>query len=596
MKDDTVNLTQPAARSPEAGPVAGASDYSSPVGVPATPRPEQGAFGGGAYEGAAQFSRELANWHVRNGSADLDILPKKDLLDARSKDVARNDAYVENGIEKLKDSVVGAKFTLNANPNLEYLKRIDKRFDEKWLEEFQEEQEAEWELYAESNSRWVDAARKKTATEIIRLGLASILLQGENLISSEWVRRQRRPYRTAFLMIDPTRLDDPGVTTDAATVKNNIRKGVRLNAYGEAVGYFIANDHPHDYYPMFRSDFTGRSFQYTPKETPWGRMNIFHGYEERRVGQTRGIAKMVSALKEMKMTKSFRDVMLQNAIVNATYAATIESELPTQSVLEMLGGSDATSPEEFGTAINGYTGGFLASLAQYLAESNGTTLNGVKIPHLFPGTKLNMLKAAQGGPLGTEFETSLLRYLSANMGMSYEQFTGDMSNVNYSTLRGAINETEKRMKVSKRVDAERIANFMYCNWTEERFVEGSIVSMPKNPPPFWEGMNREAYSQADWMNSGRGQVEELKETQAASLRLKAKISTREEEMGRFGKDWRRQIRQMGRERDYAKKFEIDLEFDDNALNAASGQPREKDASDDDGEKPIKKDKSKPRAR
>lgn len=539
----------------------------------------QSGLGGGAYEGAARMSRELASWRATNRSADADMLPNKSILDARSTDISRNDAYIENGITKRKDSVVGAKFQLNASPNITYLEKKDKRLDETWAEEFQEEVEALWELSAESNSRWIDAQRKKTATEIIRLSLGSVLIHGEVIISSEWIRRSRRPFKTAYQMIDPARMDDPHVSGYGNENNKNIRRGVRLNQYGEPVGYFISSDHPHDYYPSIRSITNGKMFQYTPTETPWGRTNILHAFEEQRVGQSRGLSKMVSALSEMKMTKKFREVMLQNAIVNATYAAAIESELPTKEVFEMMGGADVNS-EEFESAISNYSAGYLSSLQAYLEGTNGTMLNGVKIPHLFPGTKLNLMPAASGGPLGTEFEQSLLRYLAANFNMSYEQFSGDMQNVNYSTLKGAINETEKHVKVEKRIIADRVANFMYCNWLEEMFVTNQISCMPRNSPVFWDDMNREAYSAAEWTNSGRGQIEELKETQAATLRLKANLTTLEDEQARFGKDWRRSIRQKARERDYAKKFKIDLSFEDNGLNAASGSPRDKTPSDE----------------
>lgn len=552
----------------------------------AAPIQEDVALGGGAYEGAQRLSREMATWKTVNGSADRDTLPHKSILDARSKDIARNDAYIDNGIEKYKDSVVGAKFTLNCAPNIDYLKRRDKRLDEVWMEEFQEEVESLWELSAESESRWIDGQRTKTATEIVRLGVASKLLQGEVLMSSEWLRRSRRPFNTAFLMIDPSRLDDPNIELGRALPKN-IRKGVRLNAQGEPVGYFIMNEHPHDYMPMFRHITTGRSFQYTPRETPWGRRNILHTFEEKRVGQTRGVSKMVSSLKEMKMTKEFRDIMLQNAITVSSFAAAIESELPSAQIYEMLGGSDV-EPSDFEDGVSSFAGGFLGALGEYLKSSNGTMMNGVKIPHLFPGTKLNLMPAGQGGPLGTDFEKSLLRYLAACMNMSFEQFSGDMTGVNYSTLKGAINETQKHMKVEKRLTAERIMNFMYGNWLEEMIVNGMVTSLPRNAPAFWEEMNREAYTQAEWFNTGRGQIEELKETQAASLRVKSRLSTFEDEHAHLGKDWRRAMRQMKREEDFAKALGLELrpEQEDNMMNASTGAVREKEASEDEGDGPT----------
>lgn len=544
--------------------------------VAVSSNPETVAMGGG-YEAARKLGQEMAGWLARNNSADRDILPVKDRIDARAVDIVRNDAYVEGGIEKTKNAVVGARLLLSSDPKIDYLSLQDSRFDSKWAEEFQTEIETKWDLYAESESRWVDAQRSKTASEIVRLNLGSLMIQGEALISSEWIRRQaRRPYKTAFLSLDPFRVGDPQAGNSTETVGKNIRKGVRLNQYGEAIGYFIANEHPHDYYPSIRNDMTGAMYQYVPKETPWGRTNILLMQEERRVAQTRGVSRMAAALKEMKMTKNFRDVMLQNAIVNATYAAAIESDLPTKEVLEMLGGGENATMDQFEGAISGYTGGYLAALAAYIENSNGTTLNGVKIPHLFPGTKMTLQPAAQGGPLGTDFEKSLLRYLAASMNMSFEQFSGDMSDVNYSTLKGAINETEKSIRVIKRNAADRMMNMMYRNFMEELFANDEIESMPRGHQVFfWDRMNRDAYCSAQWFNSGRGQIDELKETQAAGLRLKFGISTLEAEAGRFGMDYRQLMRQRKREEEFAKRLGLTLGYNDPSLNAASGAPRDK---------------------
>ncbi|AKJ74080.1 portal protein [Salmonella phage 35] len=64
---------------------------------------------------------------------------------------------------------------------------------------------------------------------------------------------------------------------------------------------------------------------------------MIHIIEALLPGQTRGISEMVAALKQMKMTRNFQEVTLQNAIVNATYAAAIESELPSDVVFNQMG-------------------------------------------------------------------------------------------------------------------------------------------------------------------------------------------------------------------------------------------------------------------
>ncbi len=51
-------------------------------------------------------------------------------------------------------------------------------------------------------------------------------------------------------------------------------------------------------------------------------------------------------------------------------------------------------------------------------------------------------------------------------------------------------------------------------------------------------------------------MDELKETQAAVLRMQNGISTLQDENARLGHDWRRQMRQMRREQDWKDFFKI----------------------------------------
>jgi capsid protein len=52
-----------------------------------------------------------------------------------------------------------------------------------------------------------------------------------------------------------------------------------------------------------------------PARKPWGRLQMIHILEQQRPDQTRGISEMVATLKELRITKRFRDIVLQNAVV-----------------------------------------------------------------------------------------------------------------------------------------------------------------------------------------------------------------------------------------------------------------------------------------
>lgn len=524
--------------------------------------PNESAMVGGAYEAASRFEREVAMWSASGGSADQDILGDKDLLDWRTRDAVRNDAYVHAAMDIRKDNIVGSMYMLNSKPECHVL-----GLDDVWAEEYQQEVEAKFTLWSESIFGHPDASRALTLTGITRLGVGLELMAGEVLIVGKWIEDAHRPFSTAVQIIDTDRLSNP----PEAIASPLLRGGVQKNRNGEAIGYHIRRAHPYD--PV---DIESARWDYEPAKTSWGRQNVIHIREMFRPDQTRGISAMVAGLEETRIGKKFRRVVLQNAVVNATYAASIESELPTQAVFEALG---AGKGEDVQSAITKYAAGYLGALNSYMQGSKNTMLNGVRIPHLFPGTKFQLRPAGQGGPLGTEFEQSILRYLAALLGVSYEQLSRDYSKTNYSSAKAALNETWKGMLARKRIVADTIATHIFLMWLEEAFAKGEIASLPRNAPNFWEGLNREAYGRCDWIGASRGQIDELKETQAAVLRLKSGLSTREDELGRLGKDWRKVLSQLAREQKEADRLGLNFTENDPSLNAASGTPREEDSTD-----------------
>ena len=307
---------------------------------------------------------------------------------------------------------------------------------------------------------------------------------------------------------------------------------------------------------------------------------MIHIIDQWRPDQSRGISAMVSALKEMRMTKKYRDIVLQSAVLNATYAASIESDLPTEVVLQQAGGGDAT-------ALSGFAKTYLGEVARYVGGSRNIHLDGAKIPVFYPGTKMKLQNAGTPGGVGTDFEASMLRYIAASLGVSYEQLSKDYSSANYSNLRAALAETAKRMRVQKRNVADRFATIYFRLWLEEALNKGEITAMPRKAPNWYDGLNADAYSACEWIGASMGQIDELKETQAAVLRINNGLSTREIELSRLGKDWRVVYGQLSREKKAAEAHGLEFGADKssrNMMNAASGTPS------DTGDGPRSEDK------
>lgn len=530
MRDRLAEITELAGPfSPS--PVAPVSGVVLPADTGASPT----AMVGESYDAANRLSKDMMLWQPPIRSADSDISGGKRIMDARVRDTVRNDAYSAAGAEIRKDSIVGAMYMLNAKPRYEYLGLENSAMDETWAEEFQKEAEIKFTLWAESPSCYVDAQRVNTLTGLVRLAVAQFTTTGEVFATAEYPR-DRQPFRTAIQMVDPDRLSTPPTMRDGPQMKMGVEKG----RFGEPLAYHIRDNHPGDV-------FTSRnSWTRVARTYGWGRDKVLHIFEQQRAGQTRGISCMVAALKEARITKRFREVTLQNAVLNATYAATIESELPSEMVFQAIGGSQL-DPNSVAKALSSVTGGYMNAFSAYADTADNLMMDGIKVPHLLPGMKLNLRSPSQGGLIGTDFEQSLLRYIAAILGVSYEQLSKDYSKTNYSSARAANNETWKTMQSIKRNVTDRFASSIYTLWLEEAIAMGEISSMPRNAPSFWQRMNKEAYAAAEWIGSSRGQIDELKETQAAVLRLQNGLSTYEDEHSRLGRDWRQVFTQKKRE-------------------------------------------------
>lgn len=520
----------------------------------------------GGYEGADRYDQSLAMWQSPLQSADADILPDKDIIDGRARDMLRNDAYVQGGANLHKDNIVGAQYLLNTRPASRV---IFGKIDDRWEEEFQEEVEEKFELYAESADYWLDAQRTSSFTGLVRLAVGIHLAAGEVLAAVEWVK-DGRPFNTAIQMLDLDRLSTrPESINDPA-----VRAGIRFDSRGAPQAYQIRTEHPNDIGPL---TWALPEWKEVSIRKPWGRLQMIHIHEQTRADQSRGVSELATSLREQKMSRRFRDVNLQRAIMQSLFAAAITSELPSETVFQQMGGA-AMSADQCQTAIRNYATGYLSAIKEYVGASNNIKLDGARIPHFYPGTQLQMLSPTSGQALGQEFEQSLLRYIAASIGVSYEQLSRDYTSTNYSSARAAMTETWKFMQARKKLVADRFASLIYRLWLEEAINKGEIFAFPKRKAGLlYTGgvlnLKFDAISRCEWVGASRGQIDELKETQAAVLRINNGLSTAEDELARLGKDWRKVYRQLKREQTLRESLGLTFVANDpSMINALSAEP------------------------
>lgn len=489
---------------------------------------------GGGFEGADRLSRSMSSWYPNYESADSALLPEKDLLDARSADLMRNDGYFTGAADKYRDSIVGAQFHLNSDPMWRVL-----GFSEDWADEFQQEVEERFSLYADSSENWVDASGQNNLTSLLRLATGgSYFIHGEVLAVAEYID-DGRPWSTAIQLVDPARLSNPHGMPDSQF----LRGGKRLDRNGRCYAGWIRKAHPFDVTQSFE-DATWRSIN---ASLPWGRKQLIHHVKQQRISQSRGIGLMVSALKEIRTRRKLSDVELQNVVLNSVYAASLESDLPAEIAAEILG-ADSGETE----------GGYENLVAKHQAYFSGKNvyMDGVKVPVLPPGTKLNMQRSTTNANSNFSFEKSLLRYMARPLGMSYEELTGDFTSTNFASAKAALGESWKSYNGTKAEMVDPVATDIFALFLEEEISKGRIHSLPKGfgLREFYTGNNKAALTNCSWLGAPRPEIDPEKERRADIMGLAAGTFTFEEICAKRGKDWRQVLRQRSREQKFIESL------------------------------------------
>lgn len=486
--------------------------------------------------GADLDADELRGWYPQEASADGELLPELKTLRARTRDLIRNHGLTSGAVQTHLDNVVGPNLRLSLKPDWRAL-GISREAGREWARNT----EAKFYAWANDLGCYCDAARRHTFNGLLSMAYRSYLTSFESLATIEWLPdRPGAKYATAIQQLDPALLSNPDGTVNG----EHLREGVVLGDMGEAVGYWFASHLVND--PMMQQRI--RKWRYVPRETPWGRQLVVHVFDGDMPGQSRGKTGIVSIIAQNKMLQKFQQVSLQAAILNAMYAAVIESPFDWE-----LAGAALGVRNDRATQSNPVDGYMKARAAFH--KDGFIRYNGVKIPHLYPGEKFE-LKAAQHPTAAFQaFEECVLRHLAAGFNMTYEQFSRDYSKTNYSSARAAMIEAWRFFSGRRYFIGARIATQYFAAWLEEAMDSGDVET-PAGAPDFYDA--KSAYTRCTWIGPGKGHIDPLKEEQAATVAFANGTTTFEKECAERGLDWEEVLEQQAYEK--ARKRELEAEY------------------------------------
>lgn len=477
---------------------------------------------------AGSQSKQLLSWQPSEKSADVIINPGKSLADARSVDSVLNSGIMA-GVQKVFcDNIVGQNYRLNARPDWRAIGAT-----EAWANEYKTILESKFRLMSNSIEGFLDADGARTFTDLVRLTLCTFVQTGEILCTTERDGSAWRPIETCIRVINPQRLSNKDMEPDSPT----LRRGIVLSSSGRHIAYQIRNGLSGDYginYDVYK-------WKTVRRNSPTGRRLVLHVYESVMAEQSRGIAAMTAALKNLRMIDRFNELTLEAQAIGASIVAVATSDYPTEMLASAFGGIPNGSSETRDAYLD--LSKQMTTVYNAMLKSANITVNGAKIVCLPAGVKIDAKRLGEPIIDPSKFMASQYRSAARALGISYEHFTGDYSGTNYVTVRASNGESWGHLKIIKTMTTDVVANYVLRLIVEEMLINGELP-MPSGRTIidfYRDPIFREGLCSANWMGGSPTSLDAVKEIQSATMRMAALVSSPSIEAAKMGYDWDTEI-------------------------------------------------------
>lgn len=465
-----------------------------PKAVEKTPRKIVNS--GYSHYGASYARKALIGWMSHSASADEDIADNIKALRERSRDLYMGVPLATGAIKTIRTNVVGSGLMMNSHIDRDVL-----GLSEEQAVEWQKKTEREWLLWSEDVN--CDAARMCNFYEFQALALLSTLMSGDCFVALPFIKRPNCAYDLRLNLIESDRVCNP-YNVDALA-KINVVEGVEIGQYGEPVAYYVAKHHP---YSIHR----GADFKQDWKRVPAfgaksGRRNILHLMSDiERPGQRRGVPLLAPVIEALKQLGRYTDAELVAAVVSGYFTVFITQDNPSNGLDSML---------------SGMTG---ADVSAMTSDPNDVSLGNGAIVNLSEGEKIETANPGRPNTAFDGFVTSICRQIGAALEIPYELLMKNFTS-SYSASRGALLEAWKMFRMRRQWIVNRLCQPVYEEWLSEAVAKGRIDA----PGFFDDPVIKKAWCHADWSGDAQGQLDPLKEAEAAKLRVEEGFSTREHE-------------------------------------------------------------------
>jgi lambda family phage portal protein len=418
------------------------------------------------YEGAAE-GRRHSNWLMKNNPS-VKLLIQKDLknLIARSRELSINNPYAKSAPAKIANSVVGTGIipAITVKDILEKGK-VKKVPNKEKVAQIAQTAWAEW-----ANELTCDYNNDYNFYGLQHLIIRTVITSGEMLVLRKRVTPDQNKYGFQILLLEGDYIDTSKNTT-ADPDGGYTFYGIKYDKANKRAGYWIYDRHPSEGNP-------------TSILVPI--QDIIHVLDVERAGQARGVPTAASTILRQKDIDEYEDAELLGKKTSACFPIFVENSDPE--------GQDQNERVE----------SIEPGMINYLNANEKVTFATPPISNGY-----------------AEFVKSQQRGIANGYMLSYEMYTNDYSNVNFSS--GRMGWIEFQRQVYYWQYLMLIPKF--CDKAFSWFVEGLQIS---------HSIDKKIEIKATWTAPRREMIDPVKETNAKRTAIRAGLTS-----------WQETVRQDG---------------------------------------------------
>ncbi len=472
-------------------------------------------FGGTpVYDGTGGGRRALA-WMPSNPGAVAALSLAQDELRAKSRDLVRRNAWAAAGIEAFVANAIGTGIKPQSMVPDQATREAIHSLWWDWCEH-------------------ADAAGLTDFYGLQALVTRAMLEGGETIVRLRYRRTEDRlPVALQIQVLEAEHL--PNTMNRDLPGGNVVRSGIEFDRLGRRMAYHLCRSHPNDglLAPM-SSSASGGGMDTVRVEAS----EVIHLFRPLRPGQIRGEPWLTRALVKLNELDQYDDAELVRKKTAAMFAGFITRMAPEDNLM-----------------------------GESAADANGVAMAGMEpgtLQILEPGEDIKFSAPADVGSSYAEFMRQQFRAVAAAMGITYEMLTGDLTQVNYSSIRAGLLEFRRRCEALQHgVIVHQLCRPIWRAWMDQAVLEGAIDL------PGYRQQKRQ-YQSAKWIPQGWSWVDPQKEFNAMKLAIRAGLMSRSEAISGNGYDAEDVDREIAA--DNARADALGLIFDSDARHDQAPAP------------------------